>query len=235
PADAVTETISDENGPACVVSSLCCNIEGVNVSTGISNINGGIVPAFLITTNSPIPIQEIEISLIDYHAVYNNASCRPANLGNLFGHIQPFVGYSGGTYYNFNTLPVGGPVSLQLQTAINPPNNSLTWSGTNPINLSGGWNFNGLIALNFVAPDIVNLDCCSGTVFFCFKVRIKDANCNICEKTVCFSATIPKKGADNHWTDEKAKDRATLQNLNSTQPGNKTNTQTFEELFKRNK
>ncbi len=234
--DASADVISDVDGPVCVTSSLCCNIEDLNVSFGTAAINGGIVPVFLITGGT-VPIQEIEISLIDYHAEYNAVACKPANMGNLFGHIQPFNGYYGSNYYNFNSLPFSGSPSLQLQTVVNPVNNSLTWSGSNPINLStaGGLNFNGLIALNFIAPDIVNLDCCTGRVFYCFKVRVKDANCNVCEKIVCGSFEIPK-ATQPHWKNEKAKDQFKLKSLEGNQiQGNKLmNGESLEEFIKRN-
>lgn len=234
--DASADEILDVDGPVCVTSSLCCNIKDLNVSFGTAAINGGIVPVFLITGGT-VPIQEIEISLIDYHAEYSAVACKPANMGNLFGHIQPFNGYYGANYYNFNSLPFSGSPSLQLQTVVNPVNNSLTWSGSNPINLStaGGWNFNGLIALNFIAPDIVNLDCCTGRVFYCFKVRVKDANCNVCEKIVCGSFEIPK-ARQHEWRNEKAKDQFKLKSLEGNQiQGNKLmNGESLEEFIKRN-
>lgn len=234
--DASADVISDVDGPVCVTSSLCCNIEDLNVQFGTTAINGGIVPVFLITGGT-VPIQEIEISLIDYHAEYNAVACKPANMGNLFGHIQPFNGYYGTNYYNFNSLPFSGSPSLQLQTVVNPVNNSLTWSGSNPINLSaaGGWNFNGLIALNFIAPDIVNLDCCTGRVFYCFKVRVKDANCNVCEKIVCGSFEIPKV-RQREWRNEKAKSQFKLKSLegNQVQGIKLMNGESLEEFMKRN-
>lgn len=235
--DASADGISDVDGPVCVTSSLCCNIKDLNVQffTGHDS-NGGIVPVFFITGGT-VPIQEIEISLIDYHAEYSAVACKPANMGNLFGHIQPFIGYDGTNYYNFSSLPSAGSPSLQLQTVVNPVNNSLTWSGSNPINLStaGGWNFNGLIALNFVAPDIVNLDCCTGRVYYCFKVRVKDANCNVCEKIVCGSFEIPK-ARQHEWRNEKAKSQFKLKSLegNQIQGIKLMNGESLEEFIKRN-
>lgn len=235
--DVSADIISADDGPVCITSSLCCNIKDLNVSFGTGHDNNsGIVPVFLITGGT-VPIQEIEISLIDYHAEYNAIACKPANMGNLFGHIQPFNGYYGTNYYNFNSLPFSGSPSLQLQTVVNPVNNSLTWSGSNPINLStaGGWNFNGLIALNFIAPDIVNLDCCTGKVFYCFKVRLKDANCNICEKLICGSFEIPKV-RQHEWRNEKAKSQFKLKSLegNQIQEVKLMNGESLEEFMKRN-
>ncbi|MGZ3755513.1 MAG: hypothetical protein ACXVAY_16990 [Mucilaginibacter sp.] len=213
--DASSDNISDVDGPVCVKSSLCCNIKDLDVSFSTNYINGGIVPAFLITSGSPVPVQEIEVSLLDYHTEYNNANCKPANMGNLYGHIQPFDGYVSGNYYNYNNIPFTGSPSLSLQTVINPVNNSLLWSGSNPISLYSGssWNFNGLIAVNFIAPDVVPLDCCSGRVYYCFKVRVKDANCNVCEKIVCGYADIPKATDSRPYVNDRAKSQMKLRAL----------------------
>ena len=205
------------SGKACVKSSLCCDIQNMNVTLN-TYINGnGLNPVFFISSGA-VPIQQIDISLVDYHVVYENETCKPANIGNYVGHIQPFVGNDNGNYYNFNTIPFTGSPTLLQQTVINPTNNSLTWSGTTPINLNsstGTWNFNGLVVLNFVAPTIVNLDCCSGKVYYCFKVSIKDVQCNVCEKIVCSSAEIPKK-KELIWKDEKEKAKYQLRELENS-------------------
>lgn len=221
--DAASQTISDVDGPVCVESGLCCDIPDMEVDFWTNNINGEIVPAFWIKSG-PLPVQEIEISLMDYHAEYSNQNCKPLNMGNLFGHIEPFVGSHGPANWNFNSLPgivPSIPPVLALQTLISPVNNSLTWSGPTPINLSGAYNPNGIVGLNFVAPDIVNLDCCSGKVYYCFKVRVKDVNCNVCEKIVCGSSEIPKQ-KQIHWSSEKAKDQYRIQSLeNNSNPQQK--------------
>lgn len=207
--------VNSISGKACIKSSLCCNIQNMNVSYS-TYINGnGINPVFNITSSS-IPIQQIDISLIDYHVVYDNETCKPANIGNYVGHIQPFVGNESGNYYNFNNIPFTGSPSLAQLTAISQSNNSLTWSGSTPINLmSGSSLFSGLVVLNFVAPNIINLDCCSGKVNFCFKVSIKDVQCNVCEKIVCGSAELPKK-KQIIWKDEKEKAKYELKSLENT-------------------
>jgi uncharacterized repeat protein (TIGR01451 family) len=208
------------SGKACVKSSLCCDIQNMNVTLNTYLNGNGINPVFFISSGA-IPIQQIDISLVDYHVVYDNENCKPANIGNYVGHIQPFVGNdNNGNYYNFNTIPFTGSPTILQQTAINPTNNSLTWSGTTPINLNstGSWNFNGLVVLNFVAPNIVNLDCCSGKVNFCFKVSIKDVACNVCEKILCSSEEIPKK-KQLIWKDEKEKAKNQLSELKNSKSG----------------
>lgn len=232
--DVTLQLVHFPDGPVCVKSSLCCAIKDLNVQFFTTTNNGGIVPVFLITGGA-IPVQEIEISLIDYHAEYSNVACKPANMGNLFGHIQPFVGNYGTNYFDFNSLPFSGSPSLQLQTVVNPVNNSLTWTGLTPISLGGGWNFNGLIALNFIAPDIVNLSCCTGKVYYCFKVRVKDVNCNVCEKIVCGSFEIPKE-KQKDWKNENAKEQFKLQSLKNNQSSerNTDDGRSFLKMFKKN-
>lgn len=215
--DPAAQNISCRNieGQVCVKSTLCCDISNVNVNMETNYLNGNIVPVLLITTGSQVPIQEIEISLMDYHAEYSDPQCKPLNIGNLTGHIQPYVSSDG--VYNFNSLPPSGSPALPLQTIINPANNILTWSGTDPISLyapTSGWsfNFNGMIAVNLISPSIINLECCKGKFYYCFKVRIKDVNCNVCEKIVCGSADMPKKKVQV-WDDPKSQDRYEIERL----------------------
>jgi len=117
---------------------------------------------------------------------------------------------------------------LSLQTNVIPVNNSLTWSADpSPLMFSG--TPNGLIALNFIAPDIVNLDCCSGVVYYCFKVKLTDVNCNVCEKIVCGSFEIPKEGL-REWKNEKLKDLYKLQSLEKKQKFDKEFEQIIEQI-----
>jgi uncharacterized repeat protein (TIGR01451 family) len=193
------------SGQACVKSSLCCTIKDFKADLTINYNNNQITPTFLLTSNSSAPIQEINISLVDYHVEYNNTLCKPLNMGNLSGHIQPTIATDAYNTYNYNRLPPIGNPALTLQTTVNPNNSSLTWKGQTPINISGSWNFNGLIAINFTSPDVLNLDCCSGRVYFCFKVTVKDVNCNVCEKIVCGSAVSPKPLLTPGWVNGNQK------------------------------
>ncbi len=231
--DAVLTHVCCQAPMVCVKSGLCCDIKDLEVQFNTTIINGGIVPAFFITSG-PLPVQEIDITLMDYHAEYSNPLCQPTNMGNLTGHIQPFVGSdNNNNYWDFNSLPGTGTPYLTLQTVINPVNSALTWTGTNPIDLTGSsWATfaNGLIALNFIAPDILNLDCCAGRVYYCFKVRIKDVDCNVCEKIVCGSSEIPKK-RQARWNNEKAKDQQQIQSLKVI-PATKANGSGLPELFR---
>ena len=231
--DAALTNVCCQAPMVCVKSGLCCDIKDLEVQFNTTIINGGIVPVFFINSG-PLPVQEIDITLMDYHAEYSNPQCQPLNMGNLTGHIQPFVGSDGNNnYWDFNSLPGTGTPNLTLQTIISPVNSALVWTGVNPIDLTGSsWATlaNGLIALNFIAPDILNLDCCTGTVYYCFKVRIKDVNCNVCEKIVCGSSEIPRK-KQPRWKNEKAKDQQQIQSLKVT-PGSNANGNGFPELFR---
>jgi uncharacterized repeat protein (TIGR01451 family) len=222
PVDANALPIYDENGPACVENRLCCDIDGMTVTFNTGVVNGSILPMFLISSG-PLPVQEIEISLLDYHVVYNDPNCKPLNIKKLTGHIQPFVGYAYLKNWNCNSIPniVGSP-ALQRTSPITPVNNSITWTGANPINLASATG-NGSVILNFISPDIVNLPCCTGTVFYCFKVRVKDVNCNVCEKIVCGSSEIVRMLV-SQWSSTELRDRYEIQLLNiQSNPGINTN------------
>jgi uncharacterized repeat protein (TIGR01451 family) len=151
----------DATAPAaCVKSTSCCDIEDFEASIEESNgtynviINGGSVP-----------IQEVEISMVDYHIEYSNKDCKPDDLGN-FGILSTSTNLLG---------------NLVLNTGDNNTS-SLTWLPGAPSIL------NSSVNLNIVDPLVLNLDCCEVKFYFCLKVRVKDANCNVCEKTICFSS-----------------------------------------------
>lgn len=225
--DPVDPVIQPHKPPVWVNPPLCCDIPEMSVWFSTSTDNG-IMPIFLINSG-PLPIQEIQISLMDYHVEYNNPNCKPLSMGDFIGNIEPWTGTDGTTTWNFSSIPPLGSPALILQPAVNPPiNNSLTWTSTTPINLApgSGWlglNFNGLIFLNFWAPRIVNLECCSGNLFYCFKVRITDVTCRVCEKIVCGSFELPK---------DKRISQSKENNLNIEL--NKEKSENPYELFKRN-
>lgn len=145
---------------ACVKSTDCCDIEGFEAS--LSENNG----TYTVTINGGnVPIQEVEISMMDYHVEYSNPDCKPDNLG-VFGTLST----------NNNMLS-----GLIFNTASNNTS-SLNWFPGSPSIL------NTSVSLNIVNPAELNLDCCDMTFSFCLKIRVKDANCNVCEKIVCYSS-----------------------------------------------
>ncbi|WP_299527312.1 FISUMP domain-containing protein [uncultured Lutibacter sp.] len=151
---------SEEAPAACVSGTECCDIEDFDAS--IQEHNG----SFNVTINGgSIPIQEVEISMIDYHVEYSNEDCKPDDMGNF------------GTLSTSNTTLV----NLILNASDNNTS-SLTWLPGSPGILNSNVN------LNIVDPLTLNLDCCDVTFSFCLKVRVKDVNCNVCEKIICYSS-----------------------------------------------
>ncbi|PKP14034.1 MAG: hypothetical protein CVU08_02265 [Bacteroidetes bacterium HGW-Bacteroidetes-3] len=150
---------------------LCCDIPDLQVKLiNKTNIGGSIS---LNISGISTPIQNIEVSMVDYHVTYENDLCKPANLG-IFGNISS-------------------------------PNNTvsglvLTDNGTQSISWNPGTPgvFNGNIKLNITKPNILNLPCCNGKMYFCLKVKITDVNCNVCEKIVCGSLDLLTKTLQQH-------------------------------------
>jgi uncharacterized repeat protein (TIGR01451 family) len=150
--------------PACVTSSLCCDIPDFQATISIPHtIHTGVYNLNLNAGTTPI--QEIEVSMMDYHVTYSNLECKPANMG-IFGNL-----YS-------PTLTVGGLLINNNNT------HSINWGLGSPVVL------NHSIIIKITKPAISALDCCTGIVYFCLKVRIKDVNCNVCEKILCGSFNI---------------------------------------------
>jgi uncharacterized repeat protein (TIGR01451 family) len=169
--------VYSNSGKACVVRTLCCDMENSEITLtaaliqvfGVQyvNLNLGI-------TAGNLPIQEVSVSLVDYHIAYDNPNCKPADIGMLTGHIS-----------STTSLLAGG---LLLATPNTPVNNSLTWQPGTPVDLSGGTTVN----IRLWRPWILNIPCCSGTINYCFKVIIKDVDCRVCEKIVCLQSPLPK-------------------------------------------
>ncbi|MBX5438427.1 MAG: hypothetical protein IRZ29_02665 [Thermoflavifilum sp.] len=178
--DAVHQTIQDEDGPVCVKKSLCCTLEKLNLQLQPAGFTSTLAQFVLNLSAGNLPIQEVSISLMDYHIQYNYQDCKPNNLGDYTMHFtSPLLNLAGST---------GGPLVLQNP---NPPfvNQQLVWSLGSPTSLNSGVN----IPLSFVLPNILHIPCCTGTVYFCLLVQVKDVDCRICEKTICGSFTIPNQ------------------------------------------
>jgi len=150
---------------ACVRGTECCDIDGFSASIKESNgkfyvhLNGGIVP-----------IQEVEISMIDYHVEYSEKDCQPSDMG-IFGTISTTSNMLSG---------------LLLNSGDNNTS-SLTWAPGNPSVL------NTSVLLDILDPSKLNLSCCDVKFSFCLKVKVKDVNCNVCEKTICYTSEQPQE------------------------------------------
>lgn len=158
PDNTLINAITPADQPACVTSNLCCEIPNLVTTLNPVSIQTGVFDLGVYA--GVTPIQEIEVSMLDYHVTYTSKDCKPTNMG-LFGNI-----------YSPNTM-VGG---LNLSNNLSQ---SLSWNIGTPFVL------NQKIRLTIVKPTILNLSCCNGTVYFCLKVRVKDVNCKVCEKVVC--------------------------------------------------
>ncbi len=158
---------------ACVESELCCDIEKLTVNLYSIYANAG--NSFRLNISSGgIPIQEVDVSLIDYHVEYSEPDCKPADMG-MFG-----------TLFSPN---------LNLGNLVLDNNNthSLSWELGSPTILNNG------IKVNIKRPSILNISCCNGKLYFCLKVSVKDVDCNVCEKIICGSTSLKDRKPDDPW------------------------------------
>jgi uncharacterized repeat protein (TIGR01451 family) len=159
PDGTLINAVTPIDQPACVTSLLCCDIP--RFQTTLSSVLSPTPGVFNLAVNGgPVPVQELEVSMLDYHVVYSSPACKPANMG-IFGNI-----------FSPNTL-VGG------LTINNNNSHSVGWGLGTPTIL------NNNIRLVISRPGIIDLPCCNGTMYFCLKIRIKNVNCDVCEKIVC--------------------------------------------------
>jgi len=149
---------SSEEPAACVKSSECCDIPDFQGHL-YENSDG----TYSVSINSgDTPIQQVDISVVDYHVEYNHPSCRPADMG-IFGTLST-------QDYNLN--------GLVLDSITNNTTN-LTWLPGNPAILNNTVNF------SISKPGVLDVPCCKADFYFCIKVSVKDVNCNVCEKVLC--------------------------------------------------
>lgn len=138
----------------------CCSIEDFDASIQENNgtfdvmINGG-----------SIPLQEVEISMVDYHIDYEEEDCKPDDLG-VFGTLTTTT------------------TSLE-NLVLNPGDNgtsSLTWMLGNPSVI------NSSVNLDILNPEVLNLECCDVEFYFCLKVKVSNVDCDDCETIICYSS-----------------------------------------------
>ncbi len=153
-----TNNGSADQPAACVKSMQCCDIPDFEAhlydnGDGTYNVslNGGTVP-----------IQQVDVSVIDYHVEYNQRDCKPQDMG-IFGNLST------------NSVNLDG---LLLDTNTNNTAN-LTWKPGNPAVLNSGFDF------TISKPNVLDLECCKADFYFCLKVTVKDVNCNVCQKVIC--------------------------------------------------
>ncbi|SFV32793.1 hypothetical protein [Thermoflavifilum thermophilum] len=178
--DAVHQTIQDEDGPVCVKNSLCCELEKLQWQLQPMGFTTTQANFDLYLAAGNLPIQEVNISLMDYHVQYSYSDCKPPSLGDSVMHLTSSLTSLNGS--------AGGPLVLQNP---NPPfvNQQLQWSLGNPVMLASGVH----IPISLVFPSVLQIPCCTSRVYFCLLVEVKDVECRICQKTVCGYFNIPQK------------------------------------------
>lgn len=158
---ALNANYGSEIAPAaCVTGTECCEIDDFEAS--IQENNGSFE---VIVNGGSVPLQEVEISMVDYHIEYAEEDCKPDDLG-IFGTLTT-------TTTNLGNLD------------LNPGDNgtsSLTWVlGTPSI-------INSTVNLDILYPEVLNLECCDVEFYFCLKVKVKNVDCDDCETIICYSS-----------------------------------------------
>ena len=143
---------------ACVKSKECCEIP--DFERHLYDNEDGTFNVSII--GGSVPIQQVDVSVIDYHVKYNQRDCKPQDMG---------------TFGNMSTQNV----ILDGLVLDNNTNNTanLTWNIGSPSVLNTAFDF------SISKPNVLNLECCKVDFYFCLKVTIKDVNCNVCEKIIC--------------------------------------------------
>ncbi len=143
---------------ACVKSSECCDIVDFEAHL-YQSPNGG----YQVSINGgAVPLQEIQISMMDYHVEYNNEDCKPDNMG-MFGQMTT-------SHTHLDGL---------ILDSLSNGSYSLLWQAGNASVIQEN------LTLNIQEPQVLNLDCCEVDFYFCLKIKVKDVNCNVCEKVIC--------------------------------------------------
>ncbi|NGM62761.1 DUF11 domain-containing protein [Sphingobacterium sp. SGG-5] len=172
-------TFGSELEPAaCVRSVECCDVPGFEAQ--LVQRDGHF---YLQLTGGAVPLQEVDVTMLDFHVEYSSPDCKPANMG-IFGQLSTTTTTLGGLVLGNGPMPAG----------------NLSWGlGTASI-------VNGVLELEITEPGILDIPCCDFELTFCLKVRVKDVNCNVCEKTICYTAEPTEPPCD-------------LANLEITSPG----------------
>ena len=145
--------------------STCC--DSITLSASLTENNG----EFNLNLNSgTTQIQEVEVSMVDYHATYSEPGCQPVNMDAGNGHI----GYMNTTTNNLSSLNL---VAAQNNSHV------LEWMPGSPAQLNHTVNF------SVKPPSVINVSCCGVNFSFCIKVRVKDINCNVCEQILCYPSS----------------------------------------------
>lgn len=163
---------------ACVRSLECCDVPDFEAQ--LVQRDGKF---YVQITGGSVPLQEVDITMLDFHVEYSSPDCQPVNMG-MFGQLSTTTNTLGGLVLSNGAMPDG----------------SLSWG------LGSASIVNGVIEFEVTQPGILDIPCCEYELTFCIKVRVKDVNCNVCEKTICYTAEPTEPPCD-------------LADLNITTPG----------------
>jgi len=163
---------------ACVKSTECCDIQDFEANL-YENADG----SYSVTINGgAVPIQQVDVAVIDYHVTYNQRDCQPQDMG-VFGQLST------------NRPLLNG---LAFEATSNNTSN-LTWLPGNPAVMNTSVDF------NISKPNVLDLECCDVDFDFCIKVTVKDVNCNVCEKIICPEPFIEEEPCNISVQDVKRK------------------------------
>lgn len=167
------QTIQAASGKVCVTKTTCCGMENMAVtSVALEPVPLNYWNVNLTVFASNLPIERVDISVMDYHFTYSNPNCKPPGIGKNLGNLITSTGTIGG--------------GLTLKTPNTWANNLLIWNAGTPVMFKGGQTIN----VRIQRPLILPLPCCNGKFYYCLKVRLRDVKCRICEKIVCFEVPM---------------------------------------------
>ena len=141
---------------------LCCDISDFSASL---TENNGVFSLDLI--GGSVQLQEVEVSVVDYHAEYNEPDCQPVNMGDINSNIG-------------NLITTTSHLSSLVLNSSENNSHVLTWLPGSPAII------NDQIDFTITAPEVLDITCCDVFFWFCIKVRVKDIDCNVCEEILCY-------------------------------------------------
>lgn len=146
---------------ACVRSTECCDISGFDAQ--LVQRDGKF---YVHLVGGAVPLQQVDITMLDFHVEYSFPDCKPADMG-IFGQLSTTTNTVGGLILANGPMPAG----------------NLSWELGAPSVVNGN-----TIEFEVCNPAVLDIPCCEFELTFCIKIRVKDVNCNVCEKTLCYTS-----------------------------------------------
>lgn len=176
----------------------CCR-DSVEVQWKGEKWKGNTVSTrFDIRNNSLIPVQKVRVSVIDFSYQTEFEDCKKchhpsqdlatihASSGNrnLGGLIS-----SQGIYNRERIWDLGAGKMGVSSLSLIAPNPQLPVQTGTPTQITN-WT---PISLDLGMPETLNIPCCGGCVYVCYKIEVTDVNCNTCVTYICRRIILPKK------------------------------------------